>query len=154
MDRRGYIVCVDDEPAVIEALRQQLEETFSETHDVATASSAEEGLEIIRNIQESGELVELVITDHLMPGMKGDEFIIEVNKHFPDTMKILLTGQAGLDATINALNHGGLNRYIEKPWNKDSLRRDIETLVGLFRENLHNQYLLNNLDKRISEFSS
>lgn len=151
MDRKGYIVCVDDEAGVLETLKEQLSETFSQTHEILTAISAEEALELIDEITSSNEIVELIITDQVMPGMKGDEFLAHIQPKLPDTIKILLTGQAGLDSAINAINKGGLNRYIEKPWNIKSLREDISSLIAKFRQNLENQYLINSLEKRIKE---
>lgn len=151
MDRKGYIVCVDDEVGVLETLKEQLSETFSETHEILTAISAEEAQELIDEITSGGEMIELIITDQVMPGIKGDEFLRTIHEKLPDTMKILLTGQAGLDSAIKAINEGGLNRYIEKPWNIESLRKDISALISKFRENLENQYLINNLERRIKE---
>ena len=151
MDRKGYILCIDDEVTVLETLKEQLTGFFDATHEILTAISAEEATELIDEITSTGEKVELIITDQMMPGMKGDEFLQMIHQKLPDTMKILLTGQAGLDSAIRAINEGGLNRYIEKPWNIETLRKDITTLIGKFRENLENQYLINNLERRIKE---
>jgi two-component system chemotaxis response regulator CheY len=148
---KGYFICVDDEASVLETLRQQLRVHFGETHEIEVAQSAEDALGLISEIQESGGLIELIITDQVMPGMKGDSFLEQVQKRLPDTIKILLTGQAGLDSAINAINKGGLNRYVEKPWNMDNLKQDIQELIEKFRQNLENQRLLNSLEMRISE---
>ncbi len=151
MNRKGYILCIDDEQSVLDTLREQLMAYFSETHEVITASSGEEALEFIHTVNGEGEVIELIITDQVMPGLKGDEFLKEAHKLLPDTMKILLTGQAGLDSAIKAINYGGLNRYYEKPWNIEVMAKDISDLIHKFRQNLENQYLLNNLEKRIQE---
>lgn len=154
MDRRGYIICVDDEAGVLEALQEQLTGYFAKTHEVLTAISAEEAIELVDTLLGDGEIIEMIITDQVMPGMKGDEMLVTLQEKVPNAMKILLTGQAGLEATVNALNFGGLNRYVEKPWNRESLRRDIEQLIAKFQQNLENQYLLNSLEKRIEELTS
>ena len=86
-----------------------------------------------------------------MPNMKGDEFLKRVHGVLPETMTLLLTGHAGLDSAIKAINEGGLNRYIEKPWNAEAMRDDIKGLIGKFRQNLENQDLLNHLQARIRE---
>lgn len=151
---KGFIVCVDDEVTVLETLREQLREHFDDTHEVEIASSAEEGLELIEQISESGELVEVVISDQVMPGMKGDKFLENVHTQYPDVIKILLTGQAGLQNTIHAVNHGGLNRYVEKPWNMDTLKNDIQSLIDKFRQNIENQRMLKNLEARVAELES
>jgi len=154
MERKGLIICVDDEQSVLDTLQEQLTEHFGRTHDILTAPSAEEALELIDTVLEEGEIIEMIITDQVMPGLKGDEFLKIVHKKIPDTTKILLTGQAGLESAINAINEGGLNRYIEKPWNLTSLKEDIQELINKFRENLENQHLLNNLEMRIKELEN
>lgn len=148
---KGYFVCVDDEVSVLETLREQLREHFGDSHEIEIANSAEEGLDLIKEIEGSGGLVEVIITDQVMPGMKGDQFLEALHKDHPDAIKILLTGQAGLDNAIHAINYGGLNRYVEKPWNMDTLKRDIEELITRFRENIENQRLLNNLEGRVAQ---
>lgn len=151
MNKKGYIVCVDDEKAVLETLQEQLSDSFSKSHEVLTANSGEEALELIETLNHEGETVDLIITDQVMPEMKGDELLKIVQDKYPATMKILLTGQAGLDATIKAINYGGLNRFIEKPWNKEDLVNDIQALIHKFRENLENQRLISRLEERIKE---
>lgn len=148
---KGFFICVDDEVSVLETLREQLRMHFGDSHEIEVAGSAEEGLDLITEIEASGGLIEVVISDQVMPGMKGDHFLERVHQTHPDAIKILLTGQAGLDNAIHAINHGGLNRYVEKPWNMDSLKKDIEELIEKFRQNIENQRLLNNLEKKVAE---
>ncbi len=151
---KGFFVCVDDEMSVTQTLREQLREHFGSSHEIETANSAEEALRLIDEIQESGGLVEVIITDQVMPGMKGDRFLEEVNQKLPETIKILLTGQAGLDSAIHAINRGGLNRYVEKPWDMDNLKTDIQGLIAKFRQNIENQRLLNSLEAQIARLES
>ncbi len=148
---KGYFICVDDEVSVLETLREQLREYFGNTHEIEVAASAEDALRLIDEILGSGGLVEMIISDQVMPGMKGDRFLEEIHSRLPDAIKILLTGQAGLDSAIHAINYGGLNRYVEKPWNMTSLKTDIEELINKFRQNLDNQRLLVNLEKKIAD---
>lgn len=148
---KGYIICVDDEVSVLETLQEQLRERFGRTHEIEIADSAESALALIDEILESGEVIEVIISDQVMPGMKGDKFLEEIHKKLPDAIKILLTGQAGLDSAIRAINYGGLSRYIEKPWNIDLLSRDIQELITKFRQNLENQHMLKELNRRILE---
>jgi len=150
MEKR-YFVCVDDEASVLDTLRQQLRTHFGQSHEIEVAGSAEEALDLIADIQNSGGLIELIITDQVMPGMKGDSFLEQVQKVLPDTIKILLTGQAGLDSAIHAINKGGLNRYVEKPWNMDSLKEDIAELIEKFKQNIENQRMLKALEMRVAE---
>jgi two-component system chemotaxis response regulator CheY len=151
---KGYFVCVDDEVSVLETLREQLRDHFGSSHEIEVASSAEEALKLIEEIEGSGGVIEVVITDQVMPGMKGDQFLERVHQRNAECIKILLTGQAGLDNAINAINYGGLNRYVEKPWNMETLRRDIEELIARFRQNIENQRLLNQLEARVLQLES
>lgn len=148
---KGFFVCVDDEMSVTETLREQLRQHFSDSHEIETANSAEEALDLIDEIQQSGGMIEVIITDQVMPGMKGDKFLEEVNRRLPECIKILLTGQAGLDSAIHAINRGGLNRYVEKPWDMENLKTDIRDLVAKFRQNIENQRLLNSLEARVAD---
>ncbi len=151
---KGYILCVDDEVSVLETLREQLRLHFGQTHEIEVASSAEEALDLISQIRDSGGLIEVIITDQVMPGIKGDQFLEEVHKQLPDTIKILLTGHAGLASAIHAVNKGGLNRYIEKPWNMDSLKDDIAQLIHRFREHVENQRMVALLEQRVMELET
>ncbi|HNJ36355.1 MAG TPA: response regulator [Leptospiraceae bacterium] len=151
---KGFILCVDDEVSVLETLREQLRQHFGQTHDIEVASSAEEALSLISQIRDSGGLIEVIITDQVMPGIKGDHFLEEVQKQLPDTIKILLTGHAGLASAIHAINKGGLNRYIEKPWNMDNLKDDISQLIHRFREHVENQRMLSLLERRLAQMES
>jgi two-component system chemotaxis response regulator CheY len=69
----------------------------------------------------------------------------------PETIKILLTGQAGLKDAIDAINLGGLNLYVEKPWNMEEIHVDIERLILRYRDNVENHRLLRRLEARVRE---
>ena len=129
----AHIVCVDDEQAVLDQLSAQLTRRFGATHRVECAESAEEALALIDEIFAAGDEVELVICDQVMPKMKGDRFLERVHVTRPRVMKILLTGQAGLDSAIYAINNAGLHCYIEKPWEVEDLNLAIENLLTQHR---------------------
>ncbi|HMY68689.1 MAG TPA: response regulator [Leptospiraceae bacterium] len=148
---KGYIICVDDEVAVLETLQEQLRERFSASHEIEIAASAENALSLIEEILDAGQVIEVVISDQVMPGMKGDQFLEQIHRRLPEAIKILLTGQASLEATIRAINYGGLSKYVEKPWNIDLLARDIHELISKFKQNIENQHLIKELNKRIKE---
>ena len=97
------------------------------------AKNAREALELIEELQQDGEQIAVVIADQIMPGMKGVELLEEVHRRSPQTMKILLTGQAGLDAVVDAINRAGLNQYIPKPWDEPDLRLTVQNLLRRFR---------------------
>ena len=103
MSRKEVIVCVDDEEGVLRVLRAQLGARFGHEAQVLTARSGDEAVALFDELSRDGESIALVIADQIMPGMKGVELLEIVNRRMPGTMKILLTGQAGLDAVIEGL---------------------------------------------------
>ncbi|MCB9737882.1 MAG: response regulator [Deltaproteobacteria bacterium] len=119
------VLFVDDEPMVLDALRDQFRRQFSDRYDVELAQSASEALEIVQEALEDGVTIPVIVSDHIMPGMKGDELLVQLHGLLPRTRKILLTGQAGLDAVQRAVNEADLYRYIPKPWD----RHDFELTV-------------------------
>jgi two-component system chemotaxis response regulator CheY len=151
---KGFIICVDDEQSVVLTLKEQLAKYFGETHEIEIATSGEEAWAIIQDIIKEGGSVEVVITDQVMPGMKGDELLEKVNNLIPDTIKILLTGQAGLEDTIDAINKGGLNYFVEKPWNIEELHKHIERLIQKYKENVENHRLIKQLEARVKELEN
>ena len=95
---KPVILCVDDEKIVLDSLKSQLKKSFGSDFEIEIAESGEEALEIIEEFIEDEIDLPVIISDQIMPGMKGDELLIEVNTLLPDTLKILLTGQASADA--------------------------------------------------------
>ncbi|HAA33317.1 MAG TPA: hypothetical protein DCE56_43335 [Cyanobacteria bacterium UBA8553] len=126
------ILCVDDEVIILNSLLRQLQKAFGDRYIYETSENAEEALEIIEELQEEDTGIIVIVSDWLMPGMKGDEFLIEVNKKFPKVVKILLTGQADEAAVERARQQGNLHRYLQKPWQEQELIECIqEGLVKL-----------------------
>jgi PAS domain S-box-containing protein len=110
------IICVDDERVVLLSLRDQLSHYLGSQYDIELAESGEEALEIFEELQDENIEIPLIISDQIMPGMKGDELLIRLHAQYPKTLKILLTGQASAEAVGNAVNFANLYRYITKPW--------------------------------------
>jgi diguanylate cyclase (GGDEF)-like protein len=151
---REHIVCVDDEEGILTALRQQLSARFGSECDIAVAKNAREALDLIDDLQHDGEEVAVVIADQIMPGMKGVELLEEVHRRSPRTVKILLTGQAGLDAVVYAINRAGLDQYIPKPWDEPDLRLTIQNLLSRFRLEREREGLLAELRSKNAELAS
>src|SRR6516162_2422863 len=151
---REHILCVDDEEGILAALRQQLLARFGNECDIAVAKNAREALDLIEDLQHDGEQLAVVIADQIMPGMKGVELLEEVHKRSPITVKILLTGQAGLDAVVYAINRAGLARYIAKPWDEPDLRLTVEKLLEKFRLELERQQILAELQRKNAELAA
>ena len=151
---REHIVCVDDEEGILTALRQQLSARFGSECDIAVAKNAREALDLIDDLQHDGEEVAVVIADQIMPGMKGVELLEEVHRRSPRTVKILLTGQAGLDAVVYAINRASLDQYIPKPWDEPDLRLTIQNLLSRFRLEREREELLAELRSKNDELAT
>ncbi len=142
------ILCVDDEDGVLVALRQQLSHRFGNECEIATATSGHDALEYIDELERDGEALALIIADQIMPRMSGVKLLEEVNRRSPSTMKILLTGQAGLDAVIEAINRAKLNHYIGKPWDEENLRLLVENLLRQYRLVRENRRLVDDVSAK------
>lgn len=125
------ILCVDDETVILESLRSQLREAFGDTYSYEIAQDAEDALEVIDELQEEGTPIILIVSDWLMPGMKGDEFLTQVHQRFPTVVKILLTGQADQKAIARAQENANLHRCLFKPWSESDLVESVQS--GLSR---------------------
>ncbi len=124
------ILCVDDERIVLLSLRDQMKKHFGNIYSYEFAESVEEAWEIIEELHQDEVKIIVIVSDWLMPGVKGDEFLIEVYQRFPDIVTIMLTGQADEQALARARQHANLNSYIPKPWNETTLIDAIESGLG------------------------
>ena len=123
------LLCVDDEPNILSALRRSLR---TEQWRVLTAGGGAEALEVLER-----ERVDLVISDMRMPGIDGAQLLEQVRDRWPDRIRILLTAHADMDATVAAINRGQIFRYFNKPWDEAELRATVRQgleLLSLGRE--------------------
>lgn len=127
------IVCVDDEPMILRSLRDQITNRFNEDYLCEIAESAEEAWEVIEDLHHDGIKLLIIVSDWLMPGIKGDAFLIELHSRFPDVLTILLTGHASEDAVEQVRQYANLYAYIPKPWEEANLLNIIA--AGLERFN-------------------
>ncbi|MFY7787457.1 MAG: SpoIIE family protein phosphatase, partial [Thermoflexibacteraceae bacterium] len=97
-----------------------------EKYMIETAESGDDALEVFSELSVDGYEIILVISDYIMPKMKGDDFLIALHQTAPHIVKILLTGQANLEGITNAVNHANLYRYLTKPWERNDLLLTIE----------------------------
>ena len=119
-NRGRVVLCVDDEPGVLNAVRRSLRD---EPYEVITAGSSEEALGWLDEIP-----VDLVISDQQMPGMLGTELLKEVRKRSPDTALALLTG-IRTPATVLRGLEAGAETFLYKPWDEDHLVETIRRLL-------------------------
>ncbi len=123
------ILCVDDDPMILMSLKLQLTQSFDGQFIVETAESGEEALELIDFLQGKSIDTLLIITDWLMPKMKGDELLVTVKKRFPTVRQIMLSGQAENEAVQNAFKNSNLKYFISKPWNKNDLIQKVNEVL-------------------------
>ncbi len=151
------ILLLDDEENILNALNRTLRR---EGYRIMTSTSGPEGLSIIEK-----EKITLVLSDHRMPGMDGVEFLSEVRKRSPDTIRMMLTGYADMKSVVEAINRGEVYRFITKPWNDEEIRlilmdavrhyeliqenRDLHELTQ--RQNLILKDLNTNLGQKVQE---
>jgi CheY-like chemotaxis protein len=122
---KGVLMCVDDEVIVLTALKDQLRRAFGSDYVVEVAESAEEALELLDELSEQGHTVLVIVSDWLMPGMKGDEFLVQAHQRFPTVVKIMLSGQAEQSAVDRVRREAGLHEFLSKPWNAAELVESI-----------------------------
>ncbi len=129
---KPVILCVDDEPTVLESLEIELSKALGDEFLIEIAEGGEEALELLEELLLEQQEVALVISDHIMPKMKGDELLKHIHVVSPKTLKIMLTGQAELEAVTNAINYAKLYRYITKPWQPEDLRLTVKEALNSY----------------------
>lgn len=123
-EKRGKILCVDDEPNIARALQWLLQKDF----DVLTASSGQAALALLAEHD-----FDVLISDQRMPLMTGVEFFREARKTSPRSIRILLTGYSDLQAVLRSVNEGEIYRFINKPWNISELPKVVGQAVVIAR---------------------
>ena len=116
MEKGAIILCMDDDSTVLAALRSMLSSHFGSEVQIEFAESGEEALEIDAELRAEGREIGLVISDFMMPGLRGDELLVKLHERSPNTVKILLTGQSDLTGVKRAINGANLYRFLEKPF--------------------------------------
>ena len=139
------VLLVDDDPMVLAGLRRQLRNQFS----IDTALSGEEAL---RQVQQNGPYA-VIVSDFMMPGMNGVEFLSHIKKTNPDTVRMMLTGTADMPTAIRAVNEGSIFQFHPKPCPTDTLSTAIQSAIGKYRKVVANQNQLNNFKSSLAEAS-
>ncbi|MGB0370006.1 MAG: response regulator [Opitutales bacterium] len=125
------ILCVDDEAEVLQAVVRDLSE-IEDVFPVEIAENAADAESVIDDIRNSGNRLGVIVCDHLMPEKNGVTFLKETNEEMglSETRKILLTGQASHEDTIEAINEAHISSYIAKPWDPEDLRKHVRTQLS------------------------
>ncbi len=114
------ILFVDDEAQILTAIKRN----FDSIYDIETATSGNEGLELALRNRFS-----VVISDFKMPGMNGVEFLMKFRELYPDTVRIMLTGQADMDSIVEVINEGNIYRFLTKPCSSEHLKINIDDAI-------------------------
>ena len=124
---KSAILCVDDEVGVLESLEIELQQAFNGKYLWEFAESAAEALEIIEELSEAEVKILVIVSDWLMPGMKGDELLIKIHQKYPQIVTVMLTGQADKEAIERTKFEANLHAYIQKPWHNQELIEAIKS---------------------------
>ncbi len=140
---KDTILVVDDEPNILSSIKRLL---MDEPYEIATATTAEDGLEILKD-----RAIKVVVSDECMPGMSGSEFLAIVKTLYPDVIRIILTGHASTEAAIRAVNNGEVYRFLTKPWQDYELILTLRKAIEQYNLQEENRRLLNLLKRQYIE---
>ncbi|TGN13171.1 response regulator [Leptospira ilyithenensis] len=118
---QSAILCVDDEPIILIALKQELKKQFGNEFQYEVALNAGEALVVIDELVGTGVNVILILSDWLMPGIKGDEFLISIHKKYPKIQSIMITGHIDEAAVARVKKEAGTYAVLPKPWDPAQL---------------------------------
>ncbi|TAE12731.1 MAG: hybrid sensor histidine kinase/response regulator [Bacteroidetes bacterium] len=128
------IICVDDEKIILDALKKELQATLPAHYKIELAESGDEALYLLVEYLAEGYDIPLIITDYIMPNMRGDELLKQVSLLSPTTFGILLTGQADLDGVRNSIRYARLQSFILKPWDMIDLVGDVQKTLSIYNK--------------------
>lgn len=123
------ILCVDDEAIILTSLKEQLRRRFGERYLYETASNASEAWEVIDELCAEDIDLLVIVSDWLMPGIKGDEFLTQVHRRHPKIATVLLTGQADEASIERARRDANLHACLHKPWSESELAQVVESAL-------------------------
>ena len=115
--KHPFIIIVDDDEHVLRAIQRDVRNKYHEDYRVTATDSANEALELIKNLKLKNETVALFISDQRMPEMEGVAFLEKAKEIYPNAKLVLLTAYSDIEAAIRAINTIKLNYYLLKPWN-------------------------------------
>lgn len=136
MTDENTILIVDDQQEILNSLRR----IFQREYNVLTASDGNDGLQLLQQQQ-----VKVILSDQRMPGMDGVTFLKKANEIQPHAIRIMITGYADIEASINAVNEAKIYQYVSKPFEPDELKLVVKSAVDRYnraRKNEELQYKL------------
>ena len=141
------ILFVDDEENVLKSLKRVF---LDYNYEIITVTTVEEGIGVLENTSP----VQLVVSDYRMPGTNGVDFLKQVCKRWPDTIRMVLSGYADTASVVSAINEGHIYKFIAKPWNDDELKITIGKAIEHYYLGKKNKELSLELKKKNEELTS
>lgn len=127
---REAILCVDDEAIILMSLKQELRLNFGDRFTYETALNAQDATSIIEELSQDDVRVALIISDLLMPGTKGDEFLVDIKRQYPDIHAIVITGHADRAVVERTMSETGAFRVFHKPWRTEELLQAVSDCLA------------------------
>lgn len=115
------IICVDDEKSVLSSIKEQLEHNFGDRYIYEGADDATDALLLVDELVKRKVEIILIVSDWLMPGIKGDDLLVQIHKKYPKIVTIMITGHADSKSIENAKKNANLFACIPKPWEEKTL---------------------------------
>ena len=130
MNSNTVVLLVDDEKMVLDSLKQQIRGLFGPDLECETAENAEEAWEVLEELmaEDEGRVI-LVVSDWLMPRVKGDELLEKVRDRYPNISRVLLTGQADPEVLARLQSEGLLDALLFKPWQAETLEKTVASAL-------------------------
>jgi|GEM_PF-1736570 len=137
--KRPTLLVLDDEADIVKTLTRVLRRDF----DIISFTVPADALEYLEH-----NSADIMLSDMRMPKMDGAEFFAQARKLHPDSIRVLLTGYADVDATVRAINEGGVNSYLTKPWDNNNLRFTLLQSASLFTLQTERQRLTKEVEEK------
>ena len=141
MSELPSVLYVDDE----ELSHVLFKAVFGDYYEVHTALSAREAIEILQR-----ESIHVLVTDQCMPEMTGAELLAAIDDEFPALGRVMLTAYSDIDAVIQAINTGRIDRYVTKPWEEASLKGVIDRALAIHDQRRLRQRRIEELEQRLA----
>ncbi len=138
------VLYIDDEEENLESFRAN----FRRLYEIYTSTTASEGLKIVENVA-----IHVIIADQKMPNTTGVEFFKSIVKTHPDPIRILMTGFTDIEALAEAINHGDIYRYLQKPWNNMELHNTIINAFDAYNDKIALRNKIIELEKTNNELN-
>lgn len=137
MHSRKAVLVVDDDPGITLLLKSDIMRRFRDRFECEIANNGEQALALVEEMVADGICLILIVSDWLMPGMNGDEFLLAVHRRYPAVRAILISGYADPEAVEAVKAKVSLQAFLGKPWDKEVLYGEIErSLLGISEQSL------------------